>query len=146
MTVSLSGGWAEREGGAYAQVRKGPPRGYSTLLNAHTFLRPITDPDSLLARLPGAPKTRVQPELPDIRVRVQTDFSLVPRNRLECPTRNMLLCLRRALDSCSYYVFVSEKGGRPLAALRPVSHRSERRLENGGGSGRDDRNPKGAQS
>lgn len=58
VTVSLSGGWAEREGGAYAQVRKGPPRGYSTLLNAHTFLRPITDPDSLLARLPGAPKTR----------------------------------------------------------------------------------------
>lgn len=65
---------------------------------------------------------------------------------VECPTRNMLLCLRRALDSCSYYVFVSERGGPPLAALRPVSHRSERRLENGGGSGRDDRNPKGAQS
>lgn len=103
VTVSLSGGWAEREGGAYAQVRKGPPRGYSTLLNAHTFLRPITDPDSLLARLPGAPKTRVQPELPDIRVRVQTDFSLVPRNRgmphskyasVFAPCSGLLLLLR----------------------------------------------------
>ncbi|KAI0800265.1 hypothetical protein C8Q74DRAFT_1214251 [Fomes fomentarius] len=86
--VTFSGGQA-REGTVYW-----PPRGYPT---------PIASLD--LSLIPGGPtargaprlnKTRVQPELPDcddIRVRVQTDFSLVPRNR---PTRKTFLGSHRA--------------------------------------------------
>ncbi len=84
---------------------------YAKGLHAATqrYSTPIPSFDLSLIPIPYSPDCperprRVQPELPDIRVRVQTDFSrLVPRNRLECPTRRMLLCLRRALDSCSYY-------------------------------------------